>query len=643
MASDIFNLNENPFDIAPQARFFHGDPETKSIYDGLLSAVDRRTGLSLLVGEEGTGKTTLLLRLQGELAARGCLVLFPRCAEGSFDGLLKSCCAQLGIGQVMNDRIGRVTALVGILGAQCDAGGTAAILLDDAHAVRDDALENFSLLIDLEKADQRLVQVILAGQPEIVPRLCGSEQQVLQDAAIAYSALKPLDRNEVGSYIRRRLVVAGYEGPELFSPEAIGRIARISKGVPRLINQICATSLDLLDPTQGRFVDAETVAAAVQSLPWLRPPVEADVRLEDTEARDDLGAFAGNPCRPDLEAPAPQQDSAGLGAAAESPRSMTAAPPAPSDSSGERQPFLFAEPRTFDRDTGTFGVFEPPEDRPEPHLGPSTGPAPIMVAVASRQDARLPRRGRAALLVALLVAGLLFGAIGSFALGLWSVSPGPILMAKEMPAGRPEAGADRRQSLAQRETATLAAPRSLQRGALAAAMALTEPVNPPEPLPIAAPEPGLPSEAVAIADPGIVPEIPKSPVIDSDRKPISQVAHSGGGATAPLLLAAADLDLHDLVVAREVVDREPVDVTTRFSPEDGRAFVHASIRNSGPPTQVSFLWLRGNALYTAVEMNVGTSMRWRTWSSAEVWLGEWRVQVVTADGKLLGEQAFSVE
>ncbi len=643
MARDFLHLNENPFDIAPQPRFFHGDPATLSIYDGLLSAVDQRTGLSLLVGEQGTGKTTLLLKLQGALAARGGLALFPRCAESSFDGLLKSCCEQLGIGQVMNDRIGRVTALVGILGAQFDAGGTAAILLDDAHALPDDALENFSLLADLEKADQRLVQVIFAGEPALVPRLCGSEQQVLQDAAIAYRELKPLDRHEVGSYIQRRLVVAGYGGPELFPPEAIGRIAQISRGVPRLINQICGTSLDLIDPPLGKIVSAETVEAALQSLPWLSPPDGADERLDASEARDDMEGLAGSACQPDPGVTAPQQETAGLGMVTAAPKTMSGMPPTPSDSTAGKGTMVFAEQRTSDMVSGTFEAIDPAEDRPAPHLRPATGLAPLMLTVPSRQTARAPRRGRAALLVALLLAGLVLGGIGTFALGLWSVSPEPILMAKETPANNPEASAAASEPPAQSDAAALVTRSSLNLGASAGAMALTEPANPPEPLPVAAPEPGLPSEPVAAADAEIIPKVPKSPEIDSDRESISQMADSGGGAPLALALAAADLDLHDLVMAREVVDREPVDVTTSFSSEDGRAFVHASIKNSGPPTQVSFLWLRGNALYTAVEMNVGTSMRWRTWSSAEVWLGEWRVQVVTANGKLLGEQSFSVE
>jgi hypothetical protein len=336
----------------------------------------------------------------------------------------------------------------------------------------------------------------------------------------------------------------------------------------------------------------------------------------------------------------------------------------------------------------------------------------------------VPRRGGFAPLVALLLAGLVLGGIGTFGFGLWSVSPEPILMAKEMPTDQPEASSGPSEPLARSEAAAPGTPRPLEQAAAARATALTEPANPPEPLPGATPDSILQAKPVAEADPEIIPEIARSPEIDSGRVSTPQAADSGGGARAPLemdlraapmpaadpkgdfvvrlaalraaelakrgmtrkispdpprltesdaavssrpddgkialvetgaakpvakpvakwlAVSAAELDLRDLVMAREVLDREPVDLTTSFSPEDGRAFVHASIGNPGPPTQVSFLWFHGDALYTTVETDVGTSMRWRTWSSAEVWLGEWRVQVVAADGKVLGEKSFSVE
>jgi hypothetical protein len=117
-------------------------------------------------------------------------------------------------------------------------------------------------------------------------------------------------------------------------------------------------------------------------------------------------------------------------------------------------------------------------------------------------------------------------------------------------------------------------------------------------------------------------------------------------ASSPKLAATVenpDIAVHDLVLARDVIDREPAELTATFSPRDGRAFAHAKIYNPGAPTEVSFVWLYDDALYATVDMKVGTSVRWRTWSSAEVWLGKWRVQIVSADGQVLAENDFTVQ
>jgi hypothetical protein len=108
-------------------------------------------------------------------------------------------------------------------------------------------------------------------------------------------------------------------------------------------------------------------------------------------------------------------------------------------------------------------------------------------------------------------------------------------------------------------------------------------------------------------------------------------------------LQEAGIAVRDFVMARDVVDREPAGATTTFSPQDGRAFAHAKINNPGAATQVSFVWLYDDALYATVEMEVGPSVRWRTWSSAQLSLGPWRVQIVSPDGEVLAENAFTVE
>jgi hypothetical protein len=138
---------------------------------------------------------------------------------------------------------------------------------------------------------------------------------------------------------------------------------------------------------------------------------------------------------------------------------------------------------------------------------------------------------------------------------------------------------------------------------------------------------------------------PKDPPPANESKPTSLVAATvPTGAAGPTgAEAGANLRVVDFVVAREIVEREPVDVSETFSFADGNAYAFARIANDGEPTEVSFVWFHRDAIYAAVEMTIGASPRWRTWSSAELQPGPWRVQLVGADGLIIAENSFTVE
>ena len=122
------------------------------------------------------------------------------------------------------------------------------------------------------------------------------------------------------------------------------------------------------------------------------------------------------------------------------------------------------------------------------------------------------------------------------------------------------------------------------------------------------------------------------------------------GATFTLCLLALrsaeaqdTLIIRDFVLARGVVNREPVGITETFSPADGHAYAFVRLYNTGAPTKVSFIWHYGDMLYATVKTNVGVSSGWRTWSSVRLRSGEWRVKLVTESGLILAEIAFTVE
>ncbi len=111
---------------------------------------------------------------------------------------------------------------------------------------------------------------------------------------------------------------------------------------------------------------------------------------------------------------------------------------------------------------------------------------------------------------------------------------------------------------------------------------------------------------------------------------------------APSAYAESALVVQDLILSRGIYEREPADIATSFEPSDERAYAFARISNEGPLTSVSFVWHYGSNLHAAVDLNVGTSQGWRTWSSAKLKSGDWRVELVTEEGEVLAERAFTV-
>ena len=111
---------------------------------------------------------------------------------------------------------------------------------------------------------------------------------------------------------------------------------------------------------------------------------------------------------------------------------------------------------------------------------------------------------------------------------------------------------------------------------------------------------------------------------------------------APSAYAEGDLVVQDLILSHGVYEREQTDIAKSFEPSDERAYAFARISNAGPLTNVSFVWHYGSNIHAIVDLNIGTSQGWRTWSSAKLKSGDWRVELVTEEGEVLAERAFTV-
>jgi type II secretory pathway predicted ATPase ExeA len=266
MYASHFGLRETPFRINPDPRFFYANAAYNEAYATLRYAIGARKGFAVLIGDVGTGKTTLLHRLVADLgeSTRFVLLFTPNL---SFDEILVWICTELGLDTSAGGPLERIGALNSFLLDQRRRGGTTALLIDEAQALSDDTLERLRLLSDFETATEKLLQVVLVGQPELEAKLLGKfELRALRQRLTLRCRLERLCAWEVGDFIQCRLRAAGAAGGNVFSRGAIGMIARISGGIPRLINVICDNAMLIAYATSKSKVTSEIVAEVARDL-----------------------------------------------------------------------------------------------------------------------------------------------------------------------------------------------------------------------------------------------------------------------------------------------------------------------------------------------------------------------------------------
>lgn len=288
MYTSFFGFKEKPFNITPDPRFFYRNPLYNEVYANLYYAVKERKGFAALTGEVGTGKTTLLRKLMDDLAMTARFVYFYN-TNLTFEELLSFVCEELRL-QVdrRRGRLGKIRALNEFLLEQRRKGGTGVLLVDEAQKLGGDVLENLRLLSNIETASEKLLQIVLVGQPELKTKLDQPELRQLRQRISIYCRLDSLKEREVGPFVSYRLKAVGYKRNDLFTPEAIRKIAFYSNGLPRLINIICDNALLVAYGSRQDTISAEMieeVAHDLQSGAQGRPNDVRDPAVE-TEPKD---------------------------------------------------------------------------------------------------------------------------------------------------------------------------------------------------------------------------------------------------------------------------------------------------------------------------------------------------------------------
>ncbi|RLA95438.1 MAG: AAA family ATPase [Deltaproteobacteria bacterium] len=250
MYKEFYQLKDNPFRLAPDPRYFLFSSRAKGVFDQLLYGLQQGVGFMMVTGEIGVGKTSLLRYFLQHLDNKVERAFLFNPMLGSSEELIKFILMDLTSlddpdrYQFSNQarKVELLDHLYRFLVDRYQKGKKVLLIIDEAQALPDMLLEEVRLLSNFEADNEKLLHLLLVGQPELKKRIFSPSWKQLRQRIAIKSELVPLNKEEVEAYIRYRLIVAG-TNEDIFQPRAIKTIYRASKGIPRLINLIAERSL----------------------------------------------------------------------------------------------------------------------------------------------------------------------------------------------------------------------------------------------------------------------------------------------------------------------------------------------------------------------------------------------------------------
>ena len=264
MYQEYFGLTEAPFSITPDTSYFYAHGHYSEALNTLLVALRAGEGFIKVTGEVGTGKTLLCRKLLNTIEDRFVTAYIPNPMLTPY-GLQSAVADELGLDmsrhhghhqllKMINNRLLELTA----------EGKNVVLCIDEAQAMPEETMEGLRLLTNLETEKQKLLQVVLFGQPELDAHLNEKNiRQLKQRITFSYQ-LKPIDREGMESYLVHRLGVAGYSGSNLFDIKAMKSLFKASRGIPRLINILSHKSMMAAYGQGTKYVDVNNMQAAIK-------------------------------------------------------------------------------------------------------------------------------------------------------------------------------------------------------------------------------------------------------------------------------------------------------------------------------------------------------------------------------------------
>lgn len=284
MYKQFFGLRENPFNANPDPRYLFLTPQTQEALDELTYGIQTRKGLILLTGEVGTGKTTLINRLLDWLHQQQTptVFIFNSHLEAShlFDFILED----FGVGFDSRLKGNALMRLNQWLIERFREGETPVLIVDEAQGLPTNVLEEIRLLLNLETPREKLLQIVLAGQPELEARLKRPELRQIKQRITLRCRTAALNLEEAHDYIRARLHIAGANGKPVFASQAMDAVHFYSRGIPRVMNLLCEHALvnayvDQIQPVPAHIIEEVAREFQFDDMKPLAPSIDTgDIR-----------------------------------------------------------------------------------------------------------------------------------------------------------------------------------------------------------------------------------------------------------------------------------------------------------------------------------------------------------------------------
>ncbi|MFZ0201088.1 MAG: AAA family ATPase [Candidatus Sulfotelmatobacter sp.] len=303
MYKEFYGLRANPFNVNPDPRYLFLTRHTEEALACLTYGIQSRKGFVLLTGEVGTGKTTLINKLLEWLRLQQVATAFIFNSRLNTTQFLDYMMADFGIPSDSKAKSQILLRLYNWLLDRYRAGETAVLIVDEAQNLTEEVLEEIRMLTNLETFTEKLLQIVLVGQPELEQKLKQPQLRQLRQRLTLRAKTHALTLEETKAYIQQRLRIAGSSGQQIFDPEAVVAIHRYSNGIPRVVNLLCEHCLvsafvdqqKVIGPAVVEFVARDfdlADGAAARAMMTSSPPPPGQTKLDLVDTLRSLANIA---------------------------------------------------------------------------------------------------------------------------------------------------------------------------------------------------------------------------------------------------------------------------------------------------------------------------------------------------------------